>query len=46
MSIMGGKHSVLASGKFEFDTLVRCTGPKGNSECRVDKIVNRGNWQH
>ena len=75
MTLMGGKHSVLASGKFRFDALVRCVSPKGEqtehkvcvfcddkedaraearrvaeqygySNCRVDKIVNRGNWQH
>lgn len=71
--MMGGKHFVSAFGKYRFDTLVRCTGPKGPTEhkvtvfcddkeearqesckivetygysnCRVDKIVFRGNWQ-
>jgi hypothetical protein len=75
MNMTRNKHLVLASGRFQFDTLVRCDSPKGSrtehkitvfcddkeearaaarvvaeqcgySNCSVDKIVQRGNWQH
>ena len=72
---MRSKPLCRTNGKFQFDTLVRCTSPKGGKteqnvtvfadnrdearaaallvtesfgykECRVDKIVPRGDWKH
>ena len=75
MSWMGGRHSIAASGKYQYDTKVSCNAPNGErvaknitvyaddkeearvesakvaesygyTNCRTDKIVCRGNWQH